>query len=128
MARYVILFHECPSGYPRPTHWDLMLKVGGVLRTWALAQTPDSSTKVDAEALPDHRLDYLQYEGTLSGDRGKVTRWDHGTFEFESETPDEVVVRLSGERLSGVARLKCQRDMDHGWIFTFETRKTATGG
>ncbi len=128
MARYVILFHECPSHLQRPSHWDLMLEVGGVLRTWALAQIPDSPAKVHAEALPDHRLEYLDYEGPLSGNRGNVTQWDRGTFELESETREEVVVRLSGEKLSGVARLKYQPDEPHGWIFTFDIRKTATGG
>jgi hypothetical protein len=70
-----------------------MLEAEGVLWTWALAQLPidwrkladdqtlvGESNSVLAERLADHRLDYLTYEGQVSGDRGEVRRLDEGMY------------------------------------------------
>jgi hypothetical protein len=51
--------------------------------------------------LPDHRMEYLTHTGPVSGNRGHVTRYDQGTYSIAKETPDEIVLRLSGERLRG---------------------------
>ena len=59
-----------------------MLEQDGVLRTWALAEEPAAQAEIAAEALGDHRLDYLEYEGPVSGDRGSVSRWDEGEYEM----------------------------------------------
>jgi len=75
MSRYVILTHDHP--FP---HWDLMLEDGGTLRTWRLLSEPGAGRVVPAERLGDHRLAYLDYEGPVSGGRGVVARWDHGTY------------------------------------------------
>src|SRR5688572_19690852 len=56
MPRFVILRHEMPLDHNRGTHFDLMLEVGGVLRTWSLPELPATGKVVLAEALPDHRL------------------------------------------------------------------------
>jgi hypothetical protein len=61
---------------------------------------------VDAEKSFDHRPLYLDYEGAVSGGRGRITRWDGGTFEWETREPDRVMVRLAGVRLRGVFRLE----------------------
>ena len=86
MPRFVLLRHDCPPDYERPSHWDLMLESDGVLRTWRLAalpQTPPDS--MEAEELADHRLAYLEYEGPVGGERGTVSRVDAGTFETLAE-------------------------------------------
>jgi hypothetical protein len=70
-----------------------MLEVGGTLQTWAFTKLPlawrklsddpqlvGESNCVLAERLADHRLDYLTYEGPVSGDRGEVCRLEQGTF------------------------------------------------
>lgn len=93
MPRFVLLLHHCPDGRPRPTHFDLMLEAEGNLQTWALAWLPQAwqgldveaehfadSNRVAAERLADHRLDYLTWEGPVSGDRGRVRRLDEGTY------------------------------------------------
>ena len=82
MPRFVILRHEGRDPEQPSVHWDLMLESGGILRTWALAALPAAGEPITAEQLPDHRLHYLDYEGPLSGNRGSVTRWDHGSFEL----------------------------------------------
>ena len=76
MPRFVILRHDAPQGL----HFDFLLEVSGVLRTWALPQPPDSGVEMACKALPDHRVEYLDYEGPVSGGRGTVDRWDWGTY------------------------------------------------
>jgi hypothetical protein len=116
MPRFVILRHECPPGYERPSHWDFMLEAGDVLRTWALAEEPRSGLSIAAEALKDHRLAYLDYEGPVAGGRGSVTGWDRGTYEVVAEQADELVISLAGEKLRGEVRLK-RKSSGHGWTF-----------
>jgi hypothetical protein len=99
MPRYVILEHDHPA-----LHWDLMLECGDVLRTWCLAAPPEAGKAVSATASFDHRLHYLDYEGPVSGNRGTVKRWDHGTFEMV-ETAGRLELRLNGTRLKCVALL-----------------------
>lgn len=138
MPRFVILYHECPPDYGRPTHWDFMLEAGGSLRTWALVQLPrgweaarlhtasifptcaavSPESSVDAESLGDHRHDYLEYEGPLSGERGRVTRVDAGSFETLSESRQHWHVELSGERLTGQVILAAGKANANGWTLT----------
>lgn len=100
MPRYVILYHQTPPGYPRPTHWDFMLESQGVLKTWALPQLPRVGEPVTGEALPDHRIEYLDYQGPVSANRGDVTAWDHGQYALlAEEAGHRWVVQLAGDRL-----------------------------
>jgi hypothetical protein len=129
MPRFVLLYHECPPEYARSSHWDLMLEVGEVLRTWAVAKLPRSwraawektaelypdcpvladFNLVAAEPLGDHRLAYLNEEGPLSGDRGSVRRIDSGTYEGE----DPLMVQ--GQLIQG--RVYLRRDTSPpGWM------------
>lgn len=122
MPRFVILQHDTPPGYERPAHWDLMLEVGTVLRTWSLPRPLEeqSASTQDVDSLVDHRLDFLTFEGPLTGDRGSVTQWDAGTYTIESGklVPGDVdtgngstsprqplVVRLCGGKLTGKVEL-----------------------
>ena len=50
-----------------------------MLKTWACREPPQAGVEIPCEALADHRLAYLDYEGPISGGRGSVTRWDRGT-------------------------------------------------
>src|SRR4051794_8490712 len=54
MPRFVILEHDHPV-----LHWDFMLEVGDVLRTWRLAAPPAAGMTVPAEPSFDHRKLYL---------------------------------------------------------------------
>jgi hypothetical protein len=126
MPRFVLLYHRCPPEYKRASHWDLMLESGDVLRTWALGELPrgwcgahsrtvavdESCTElapadsVAAELLGDHRRDYLQIEGPLSGNRGSVVRVDEGTYRTECQQANSWRVTLMGEHSSGAITLK----------------------
>ena len=119
MPRFVILRHEFSQSQQRDTHWDLMLEQQGALRTWALASEPDAETEIAAEALPDHRLAYLAYEGPVSGNRGSVTRWDAGEYEPLVDLPDEVLVKFRGTRLNGSGSLRRPPEHAQRWMFTF---------
>ena len=113
MPQFVILRHENPPG----AHFDLMLEVGGVLKTWALPQPPRPGARIECEALADHRPAYLDYEGPISGGRGSVTRWDRGTYVAERQTDTEWVVELAGEKLSGRMTLGHLADAANRWVF-----------
>jgi hypothetical protein len=121
MPRYVLLYHECPPGYERPSHWDLMLEADGKLRTWALSRLPRgwevarahtatqfpscptlaAEDSVFFEKLADHRIDYLHEEGQLSGNRGEVRRIDSGMYEIVAEDSKTWAIALTGGILQG---------------------------
>ena len=103
MPRFVILLHELPPGHQRATHWDFMLEDGETLKTWALEEELQPGGEACAQQLADHRLDYLEYEGPISGGRGRVSRWDEGDFQWIEKTDTRLSVLLDGQRHSGVA-------------------------
>lgn len=111
MPRFVILEHDHPT-----PHWDFMLEAGPVLRTWRLSAPPELGRSVEAVASFDHRPMYLDYEGPVSGNRGSVRRWDAGTFAWQSDTPEQIAVRLAGHRLGGLVIL--ERDESDAWSLT----------
>jgi hypothetical protein len=98
--RFVVLEHHWQG-----IHWDFMVEVvpGGLLRTWAIDAYPIADTDLPARELPDHRREYLTYEGEVSGGRGRVNRWDEGTCDVEVWEPDRVILILSGRQLTGPA-------------------------
>jgi hypothetical protein len=122
MPKFVILRHDAPQG----VHFDLMLEVGDALRTWALAEVPEPGGETTAEALPDHRIAYLDYEGPVSGDRGTVVRYDRGTYTVDREGDREWVVQLAGEKLLGRGTLRRVSDAPGGWRFSLG-RRTGDG-
>jgi hypothetical protein len=110
MPRFVILEHQHQG-----VHWDFMLEAGGGLRTWRLDEPPSQAAAIMARAIAEHRLFYLDYEGSVSGGRGTVHRWDSGAFEWLEDRPGRVVVRIAGRRVAGAAYLVS----DASGIWTF---------
>ena len=106
----VLLFHEVPPSLAkasgRGSHWDLMIATDddGLLRTWALDELPDLTRSdaflIAARSLPDHRRDYLEYEGPVSGNRGSVSRVAAGTATWKRKTlgAEEILLRLENDR------------------------------
>jgi hypothetical protein len=117
MPRFVLLRHELPPGGDVASHWDLMLQQGDSLLTWRLESLPagwtladdspgrtdnwQASIEVAAVRLADHRLTYLDYEGPISGDRGKVRRVDDGEYEAMDSSSGRYHVQLDGDVLKG---------------------------
>jgi len=128
MPRFVLLRHECPIGYEKPSHWDLMLEANELLQTWELRQLPAAWVHAlgDATDLPacasvlairlaDHRLAYLDYEGPISGNRGTVRRCDGGTYEIVGQDDRLLQVSLSGNFLQGAVHLRRDAAQPRVW-------------
>jgi hypothetical protein len=107
----------------QPSHWDLMLERNGVLMTWRLPTLPaawqddqkqDAEVQLTAERIADHRLAYLDYEGPVSGNRGHVTRQDHGDYEVLEENAAVIRLRLSGQTIGGAVTLPLPRREELG--------------
>ena len=102
--QFVILRHELPPTSARGSHWDLMLENQGVLLTWELPNLPPgplpaSFEQLGIRRLPDHRIDYLEYEGPVSNGLGTVQRVDFGNYQLTSGEREEFyLVRAMGSR------------------------------
>ena len=114
-SRFVILEHTYQG-----VHYDLMLELGDVLRTWRLETPPEPGRTVGAEPLPDHRLLYLDYEGPISGDRCSVRRWDAGTYTGDASGSNHVCVELHGERLCGRLELRLVEQQHWECVYRLE--------
>jgi len=122
MPRFVILRHDAPRGL----HFDFMLERGGVLVTWALREPPEPGAEITGEALFDHRLEFLDYQGPLSGGQGSVTRWDRGTFDEIEWTGDRLMVGLCGEKLACGAIITRSGRGPAQWRFVFSAARRET--
>ena len=87
--RYAVLHH---TDVPDP-HFDLMFETapGSTLLTWRSAEWPIRSRAI-VTRIPDHRRDYLDYDGPVSDDRGQVARVISGTFRWQVLSDDLVVL------------------------------------
>lgn len=94
MPRYVVLAH-----HTTPFHYDLMLEHGDALATWSFDEPPGTDGQA-CRRIQDHRKAYLDYEGEVSGGRGRVERWDGGTYEG-TIGEEEVVATFGGKELTG---------------------------
>ena len=131
MPRFVLLRHQCPAGYEKPSHWDFMLEWTEVLRTWELQALPPlwraaledgmsnstgpAARPVRASRLADHRRAYLDYEGPLSHNRGSVSCCDRGTYTMIGETSARLEIQLAGNRLRGRVVLELEKDHQDHW-------------
>ncbi len=113
-SRFVILHHQLDDG----EHWDLMVEWGKGLATWQLAREPVNrgSLPIPARRIANHRKAYLEYEGPLSRDRGRVRRVDQGTVTIEELTGGRWVFELTGSRLAG--RFVLAREADDRWTLS----------
>jgi hypothetical protein len=99
MPAFVVLEHVKDT----ERHFDLMLEQGRVLLTFSFAEFPASPAT--CRRLFDHRLAYLDFEGTMEDGKGRVARVESGRFDLLNLAPDAICVHLRGERLRGVFHL-----------------------
>lgn len=111
MVRFVILTHDWPF-----LHWDFLVEVGDVLRAWRLLSEPVMDEDITAEPNGDHRLFYLDYEGPVSGGRGRVSCWDRGLCEWRADEAGLVEIEIHGMKLE--ARVVIRRASE-GWVARF---------
>ena len=126
MPQFVILHHETAKALPRPTHWDLMLEQRTGLMTWALDEFPGNGKTITGKRLPEHRREYLEFEGTLSGDRGQVRRCAWGDYETISKGATDWSAIMRGKTAAGAAfvwkiKFRLIDETDQRWRLSFAT-------
>jgi bifunctional non-homologous end joining protein LigD len=99
---FVIQRHDA-----RRLHYDFRLERAGALASWAVPRglPPVPGERRLAVQVPDHALEYADFEGTIASGygAGSVEIWDRGSYELVEEKPDGgLTVRLHGERLDGL--------------------------
>jgi hypothetical protein len=118
MPRFAILEHDHPV-----THWDLFLESEGTLRTWRLYERPVPNTPIRAEPAPDHRVLYLTYQGPVSGDRGTVSQWTTGEFEWVTDDATNVIVRTMDSSIDGQFQIQ---QLTSEWTFYWTPTSVAS--
>jgi hypothetical protein len=115
--RFVVLHHTVGASLDRTSesHFDWMFEQQESLRTFATAvieslasgtsrfgaESPRTVAEMDARQLPHHRKDYLEFEGEISGGRGRVQRVIAGTFECHKDSENEFIARIAWQDRSG---------------------------
>jgi hypothetical protein len=105
-------------------HWDFIIEVPGcaLLPTWRLLKDPLACPgDIAAKRIADHRPLFLDYEGKLSGNRGRVRRLDRGEAVVEQFGPRRLVATLDGGRLQGRIEIAVEPD-GRVWFRKIEDR------
>lgn len=110
----VILRHDTPDG---GSHLDWMiLRESGLLMTFRVASRPDEAGGAfEGVGLADHRAIYLDFEGEISGGRGRVTRVARGVVAVVESSGARVVIEggYGGARMRWIgSRVEGDR-----WVF-----------
>lgn len=92
--------------HARRLHYDFRLERRGVLVSWAVPKNLPTTPSVNHLAVQteDHPLEYATFEGSIPKGEyggGEVRVWDSGSYDTEKFLPDEVIVTLHGNRISG---------------------------
>ncbi len=130
MPRFVVLHHLVGTQLERTerNHFDWMFEVDGALRTFAttVIDSLDQSLEVDAQPLDDHRIDYLDFEGEIAGNRGYVRRVIAGTYVPLPHSDHTFAARLAwrsdhGERIARVEFYRSFTDSCFSWRLLFSS-------
>jgi bifunctional non-homologous end joining protein LigD len=135
-SQFVVHKHEA-----RNVHYDLRLRVGDVLKSWAVPKGPslDPREKRLAIEVEDHPLEYATFEGVIPEGQygaGPVMIWDQGRWSPEEGTAAAAVkagmlkFRLNGQRLKGrwmLVRTKRGEEKKH-WLLIKERDSEASPG
>ena len=100
VSRFVVQWHDATT-----LHFDLRIRIGDVLRSWAVPKGPSLDPAVRRLAVPveDHSIAAGDFEGVRDQARGSgvVIIWDEGAAEITRDEPDHLSVILQGSKLSG---------------------------
>lgn len=111
---FVVQLHDATT-----LHFDLRIRFGDVLRSWAVPKGPSLDPGVRRLAVPveDHALSAGDFEGVRAGQArgsGAVIIWDQGTAEIIRDEPGHLSVLLQGSKLTGGFALT--RTGERRWI------------
>ena len=100
-TRFVIQRHDA-----RALHFDLRLELNGALASWAVPKGVPLREGIKRLAVrtEDHPLEYLTFAAVIppgAYGAGRMTIWDHGTFELIEQKPTEIKVVLHGSVIDG---------------------------
>jgi hypothetical protein len=108
--RFVVQRHTVQAG---EVHFDLMIESDdrAVLVTFQLERPPGEPGAWGQRSF-DHRLRYLDYEGEIGGDRGRVDLWDRGELSDVEGDPrgNHYLALFEGDRLTGPYELRERTD------------------
>ncbi len=116
--RTVLLRHDLPDG---SGHWDWMIQRAPVpdspLVTFRLDHRPDRDdiARFEATSLPDHRPEFLGYEGPVSRGRGRVHRVAQGLASLKFDR-DHLVAQVDFG--TGTIRFEGRRRAPDVWTFS----------
>lgn len=96
----------------RTDHFDLMLESHRKLLTWELPQTLGAAKVLSGKRIADHRMEYLEFEGDISGQRGSVSRIASGSLDWILRSDNLFECQLKGE-LNGRLRLDLETAETH---------------
>ena len=100
-SQFVVQLHDATT-----LHFDLRLRFGDILRSWAVPKGPSLDPSVRRLAVPvdDHQLSAGDFEGVHEGSlrgTGAVIIWDEGSAQILREEPDHLSFVLEGSKLTG---------------------------
>lgn len=121
--QFVVLLHEMPSDSDRASHFDWMFELDGSLRTWAVETNNDIESFLSkpspserfcwsAMKLANHRIDYLEYEGPVSNNRGQVSCCLKGEFDLLCDDEDSFRASLRIRQPSDVSPIEIRFGRD----------------
>lgn len=123
MVRKRFVIHE---HHARRLHWDLRLEMGGVYKSWAVPKgvSMNPEDKRLAVAVPDHSLEYGEFEGTIEEGKygaGEVRIWDNGHYETASDPEKQLkagklTFKFFGLKLRGEFALIKTTGDDENWL------------
>lgn len=93
-------------------HFDLMLESNGKLLTWELPRPLKTAEVIFATRIADHRMEYLEFEGDISGQRGQVSRVASGSLDWILRSDNLCECQLGGD-LTGRLQLVLQTNEKH---------------
>ncbi len=113
-SRFVVQLHDATT-----LHFDLRIRDGEVLRSWAVPRGPSLDPGVRRLAVPveDHALAAGEFEGVHQGQArgsGAVIIWDEGSAEITRNEPGHLSVILHGRKLAG--RFALTRTGERRWV------------
>jgi len=103
--KYVIHHH-----FTSLEHFDLMFEKDDYLETWQI-DLKNFNLFLNGETvktllIKNHSKRYLFYQGQLSSGKGKIVRYDSGSYQERLRDQKKIIYELEGFKLKGTLNIK----------------------